>query len=388
LISRSPIPYGRQSISDADIENVVQVLRGDWLTQGPSINEFEKSLADYCGAKYAIAVSSGTAALHLAAIALKVGPGQEVITSPITFAATSNAVIYAGGVPVFCDIQADSLVIDNDQIKIKLASSEAVTGLIPVHMGGALPDMEGLSEIARNKGLWIIEDACHSIGGTWQDSKGVTHKIGDCSHSDITVFSFHPVKHITTGEGGAILTNDKNLYEQIMELRTHGITKDPSKLIENHGGWYYEMQQLGYNYRITDFQAALGQSQLARSDEWVGRRLELVQTYDEAFKDCSHVKHQQHTKENRLCYHLYIIRVQKRKVLYEYLRSVQIFTQVHYIPVHLQPYYREKYGYEGGEFPVAEKYYEEALSLPLYPSLTDKEQKFVIFSVLEYFESK
>jgi UDP-4-amino-4,6-dideoxy-N-acetyl-beta-L-altrosamine transaminase len=388
LSKKIPINYGRQSISDEDIDSVIQVLKGDWLTQGPAIAEFEKSLASYCGAKYAIALSSGTAALHLSALALKVGPGQEVITSPITFAASSNAVIYAGGVPVFCDIEAESLIIDNGQVKTMLERSNIVSGLIPVHMGGALPDLEGLSAIAREKGLWIIEDACHSIGGTWQDSLGVWHKVGDCSHSDITVFSFHPVKHITTGEGGAILTNDKNLFEQIMELRTHGITKDPSKMLENHGGWYYEMQQLGYNYRITDIQAALGQSQLARSDEWVGRRLELVRAYDEAFVDCSDVIHQEHTKENRLSYHLYIIRVQNRKDLYEHLRSLQIYTQVHYIPVPLQPYYREKFGYEGGEFPVAEKYYEEALSLPLFPSLTDSEQNYVISSVLEFYESK
>ena len=388
MSKKIPINYGRQSISDEDIDSVIQVLKGDWLTQGPAIAEFEKSLASYCGAKYAIALSSGTAALHLSALALKVGPGQEVITSPITFAASSNAVIYAGGVPVFCDIEAESLIIDNGQVKTMLERSNIVSGLIPVHMGGALPDLEGLSAIAREKGLWIIEDACHSIGGTWQDSLGVWHKVGDCSHSDITVFSFHPVKHITTGEGGAILTNDKNLFEQIMELRTHGITKDPSKMLENHGGWYYEMQQLGYNYRITDIQAALGQSQLARSDEWVGRRLELVRAYDEAFVDCSDVIHQEHTKENRLSYHLYIIRVQNRKDLYEHLRSLQIYTQVHYIPVPLQPYYREKFGYEGGEFPVAEKYYEEALSLPLFPSLTDSEQNYVISSVLEFYESK
>ena len=379
------IPYGRQSIDQDDIDAVVRVLKGDWLTQGPSIEKFERKLAEYCGAEFAVTLSSGTAALHLACLALGVTESQHVITSPITFAASSNSVIYAGGVPVFCDIRSDSLVVDPDKIKACLNADRSVSGIIPVHMGGALPDLERIQLLAKDKGVWVLEDACHSIGGRWRDSQNMWHMVGDCSHSDATVFSFHPVKHITTGEGGAVLTNNRDLYEKICLLRTHGITRDPKLLRENHGGWYYEMQALGYNYRITDIQAALGISQLNRSDQWVARRQEIVTRYDQAFLDINKIQSQIHPSEQKLSYHLYIVKAERRKALYDYLKSKGIYTQVHYVPVHLHPYYQDTFGYRPGDFPESESYYKSALSLPLYPDLKNSEQEYVIQSVREFY---
>jgi UDP-4-amino-4,6-dideoxy-N-acetyl-beta-L-altrosamine transaminase len=379
------LPYGRQTIDQQDLNAVNNVMESDWLTQGPNVFEFEEKLAHYCGAQFAVVVSNGTAALHLANLALKADAGSKVITTPISFVATCNSVLYAGSTPMFCDIIPETLNINPVAVRKCLRSNPDVVGIIPVHMGGLIADMEALSEIAKANDMWVIEDACHALGGSWLDSKGVEHRVGDCSFSDMTVFSFHPVKHITTGEGGAITTNDESLYKQLLELRSHGITKDPEKVRENHGGWYYEMHNLGYNYRITDIQAAMGISQLTNSDIWAKRRLKLVAQYDQAFETLPQVVPQDHPDNQTPCYHLYIVRVTNRKALYNHLREENIYTQVHYIPIHLQPYYQDTFGTKLGDYPEAERYYLEALSLPLFPSMTDEDQYDVIRTVREFY---
>jgi UDP-4-amino-4,6-dideoxy-N-acetyl-beta-L-altrosamine transaminase len=386
LTRTNPLPYGRQIIDKSDVDAMVEVLESDWLTQGPNVQRFEQLLAEYCGAKYAVAVSSGTAALHLANQVLGVKSGSKVLTTPISFAATSNAVIYSGGEPVFCDIDPDTINIDPDEVRSKISCTTDVVGILPVHLAGLVADMESLRTIANENGLWIIEDACHAIGGKWTDSSYIEHRVGDCSFSDMTVFSFHPVKHITTGEGGAITTNNKEFYKQLIILRSHGMTKDPASLKQHHGGWYYEMQSLGYNYRLTDFQAALGSAQLSKSDRWTRRRRDLVARYDQEFAELSMIKPQDHPETQNPSYHLYIIRVKERRTLYDYLREQNIYTQVHYIPIHLMPYYQKNYGTGPGQFPLAEAYYSEALSLPLFPGMSDKDQMDVVDAVKRFYE--
>lgn len=379
------IPYGRQSVSEQDIEAVVEVLRSDWLTQGPKIAEFEGAFAAYTGAKYAVAVANGTAALHLCAIALGVMPGDKVITTPITFAASANCVRYCGGEPVFADIDADSYLLDSKKVKALLSAHPKGTfkGIIPVDFAGYPLNLEEYRTLADEYGLWIIEDACHAPGGYFVDSTGHKQNCGNGVFADLAIFSFHPVKHIATGEGGMITTNNKKLYEKLLLLRTHGITRDPSLLTENHGGWYYEMQDLGFNYRLTDFQAALGLSQLKRADEGIKRRNEIAAKYNRAFQDLQ-IKPPHIDKNNYHAYHLYVIQVEDRLGLYNHLRSNDIFPQVHYIPVHLQPYYKEL-GWKHGDCPVAEQYYSKCLSLPMYHALTDEDQSFVIEKVVEFF---
>jgi len=379
------INYGKQTIEKEDIQAVLDVLESDWLTQGPQIERFEEALAKYCGAKYAVAVCNGTAALHLANLAIGTNITTNVITTPITFLATPNSVLYAGGHPVFSDISGGNFVINPEKVKQLVEGDIGFKGIIPVHMGGVVCDMESLKVIADECNLWIIEDACHALGGKWIDKNGETRSVGDCSHSDMAVFSFHPVKQITTGEGGAITTNNKDLYEKLLTLRTHGMTKKPELLIENHGSWYYEMRELGYNYRMTDLQAALGIEQLKKNDEWVKRRRKLVQQYDDAFKDIENMTSQKHPDaDGGYSYHLYIIQCEKREKLYNFLKDNGVNTQVHYIPIHLQPYYKEKYGYNRSDFPVAEKYYEKALSLPLYPTLKKSEQGKIISLIKQF----
>ncbi len=381
------INYGKQSIDEKDVKAIVDTLNSDWLTQGPKVDEFEQCLAKYCGSKYAVAVSNGTAALHLANLAIVTDLTTNVITTPITFLATTNSVIYAGGHPVFSDISEGSFTLDPEMVKELAGGKTGFKGIIPVHLGGVVCDMEALKGIAEKYNLWIIEDACHALGGKWIDKSGKTQTIGNCSLSDMTIFSFHPVKQITTGEGGAITTNNKVLYEKLLTLRTHGMTKDSSLLKENHGGWYYEMHELGYNYRMTDIQAALGIEQLKKNDDWVKKRRELVSNYDESFKNVEQITPQQHPdRSGEYSYHLYIIQCEKRADLYQYLKENGVNTQVHYIPIHLQPYYKNKYGYGRGDYPVAEKYYDNALSLPLYPTLTDSEQDKVISLIKQFYE--
>ncbi len=379
------IPYSRQTIGEEELKAVAEVLESPYLTQGPKIHEFETALAEYCGTRYAVAVASGTAALHLANLAIGTGEGDLVVTSPITFVASSNAVIYASGTPVFADIQPDTFNIDPQKVRQAVKEHGNVKGIIPVHLAGLVPQLEELHAIAEENDLWVIEDASHAIGGRWSDSKGIERRVGDCAYSDMSAFSFHPVKHITTGEGGAITTNRQDLYQALMTLRTHGITKDPDRLIENHGGWYYEMHDLGFNYRITDIQAALGIEQLKKSAGWVDTRLELVTRYDQAFRDLSQVTPQVHPIGKRYAYHLYVIQAEDRRGLYDYLHAQDILAQVHYIPVHLQPYYQKRYGFGPGNYPLAEHYYEKALSLPLFPTLSFKEQDFVIESVKTFY---
>ena len=337
-----PIPYGKQHITKEDINSVVEVLKSDFLTQGPKIEEFEKAFAEYIGSKYAVAVANGTAALHLCALSLGVEEGDKVITSPITFAASANCVRYAGGEVVFADIDPKTYLLDINKVEELLKASPKGTykGIIPVDFAGRAIDLEAFRKLADEYDCWIIEDACHAPGGYFVDSNGQKQFCGNGIFADLAIFSFHPVKHIACGEGGMITTNDKKLYKKLQLLRTHGITKDPDSLIENHGGWYYEMQELGFNYRLTDMQAALGISQLKQADARLKRRREIAANYTNAFIDKSFIKGLSGNIEGH-GYHLYVIEVEDRKNLYNHLRKNKIFTQVHYIPVHLMPYYKK-----------------------------------------------
>lgn len=394
------IPYGKQHITEEDIQSVVDVLRSDFLTQGPKIKEFEDVFANYIGCRYAVAVSNGTAALHLAALALNIQPGDKVITTPMTFAASANCVRYCGGEVIFADIDPETYLLDIKQVRRLLESAPGTfKGIIPVDFAGYPVDMEQFRKLADEFGVWILEDACHAPGGHFIDSTGQRHNCGNGKYSDLAIFSFHPVKHIATGEGGMITTNDKSLYEALLLLRTHGITRDPKSFentvgfaasnaeTSNYPGWYMEMQMLGFNYRLTDFQAALGLSQLRRSDEGLKRRLAIAKKYDEAFSGSPKIRTQlnqlKHTSIGH-AYHLYVIQVEDRLGLYNHLRSNKIFAQVHYIPTHLMPYYRAL-GWKPGDMPNAEKYYSRCISLPMFPSLTDEEQDFVISTVLDFF---
>lgn len=380
------IPYGRQNITQSDIEAVSEVLRSDFLTQGPEIEKFEKSFAAYIGSKYAIAVANGTAALHLCALALNVKPGDKVITTPITFAASANCVRYAGGEVVFTDIDPATYLLDINSVEKLLKSSPKGTykGIIPVDFAGRSVDLEAFRKLADEYGCWILEDACHAPGGYFIDSKNEKQNCGNSVYADLAIFSFHPVKHIAAGEGGMITTNSEDLFKKVSMLRTHGITKDPALLHENHGGWYYEMQELGFNYRLTDFQAALGNSQLQRADEGLKRRREIATKYNTAFSGKIFIHGQSGDIEGH-AYHLYIVEVDDRKGLYNYLREHKIFAQVHYIPVHMQPYYHGL-GWKKGDFPNAEKYYSQCLSLPIYPTLSDEEQDYVTDTILNFYK--
>ncbi len=377
------IPYGKQEITQQDIDAVIKTLKSDFLTQGPQIAEFENKFAEYIGVNYAVAVSNGTAALHLCAMVLDIKPGDKVITTPITFAASANCVRYCGGEVVFADIDSETYVLDILKVKQLLDQHPKGTfsGIIPVDFAGAAVDMEGFRKLADEYGLWIIEDACHAPGGYFQDSNSESQKCGNGKFAELAIFSFHPVKHIATGEGGMITTNSKELYDKLILLRTHGITKDPSLLKKNDGGWYYEMQILGYNYRLSDMQAALGVSQLSRAVDGLKRRREIAEIYDLTFNSVKEIKKPCH-KEGH-AFHLYVIQVENRQGLYDHLKSKNIFSQVHYIPVHMMPYY-QSLGHKVGDFPNAEKYYESCLSLPMFPSITNEELQFVIDSVKEY----
>jgi UDP-4-amino-4,6-dideoxy-N-acetyl-beta-L-altrosamine transaminase len=394
-MERKPIPYGKQFISDEDIAEVVKTLKSDFLTQGPKILEFEIEFAKYIGAKYAIALSNGTAALHLCALALNVKPGDKVITTPITFAASANCVRYCGGEVVFADIDSSTYLLDVNSVRDLLKKSPKGTykGIIPVDFAGRAVNLEEFRNLANEYDLWIIEDSCHSPGGYFIDSNGNQQNCGNGNFADLAIFSFHPVKHIASGEGGMITTNNKDLYEKLLMLRTHGITKNESNYvnsIEFAGGkdayplWYMEMQTLGYNYRITDFQAALGLSQLKRADEGVMRRREIAAEYENAFKDKNFINGQSGCIDGH-AYHLYVIEVEDRLGLYTYLRENKIFAQIHYIPCHLMPYYKQ-FGWKEGDMPKAEEYYKGCISLPMYPTLSNEEQVFVIDTITVYYE--
>ncbi len=374
------IPYGKQFINDEDISEVINTLKRDFLTTGPKIKEFEEKFAEYVGSKYAVSVSNGTAALHLACLAAGLRKGDEIITSPMTFAASANCALYCNAKPIFSDITEQGL-LDEDKIEEKITKETKI--IIPVHYSGLPCNMEKIKAIADKHNQIVIEDACHALGGEYKGSR-----IGDCRYSDMAIFSFHPVKHITTGEGGMITTNSKELYEKLKMLRTHGITKDAQELL-NHdeGEWYYEMQELGYNYRITEIQCALGISQLKKVEGFINRRREIARKYNEAFKDSEEIQIIKENKNQLNSYHLYILKLkdgQTRLKLYNYLKEKGILCQVHYIPVYWHPYY-QKLGYSKGLCPEAESFYPKILSIPIYPSLSDEEQEYVIEKIKEFF---
>lgn len=367
------IPYGRQYVDDEDIEAVVRVLKSDFLTTGPVIEEFEKKVADYVGVKYAVAVANGTAALHSACYAANIGKGDEVITTPITFAASSNCAFYCGAVPVFADIDPKTYNIDPSDIEKKI--TDRTKAIIAVHFTGQPCDMGKIHEIANKHGLIVIEDAAHALGAVYEGKK-----VG--SLSEMTTFSFHPVKHITTGEGGMVLTNHQELYERLKLFRTHGITREEHLLRKNDGPWYYEQLDLGYNYRITDIQCALGISQMKKLSYFLERRKEIAERYQDAFADCDNIQRPYQKPGCENAWHLYVIRIKggKRKEVFEKLREAGIGVNVHYIPVYQHPYYQE-HGYKDISCPNAEQYYEEAISLPIYPALKEAEQQYVIETV-------
>lgn len=381
----NPIPYGRQHIDNTDIEAVVKTLKSDFLTQGPTVNEFENTFASYVGANYAIAVSNATAGLHLSALALGLKKGDRVITTPITFAATANCVRYAGAEVWFADINPNTYLLSLESTKRLIESKPKgfFSGIIPVDFAGLPVDMEAFKSLAAEHGLWIIEDACHAPGGYFIDSKGDKNMCGNAAYADVGVFSFHPVKHIACGEGGMITTNSETLFKKLLSLRTHGITKE--NMSENHGGWFYEMQDLGFNYRLTDIQAALGITQLAKNPKGVEKRNDIAKQYKNAFQ--GKIKHQ-HLPDGRFnAHHLFVIEVEKRKAIYDFLRTKNICAQIHYIPIHTLPYYK-KIGYQNAELSNAEHYYNSCISLPMFPTLTAQEQERVIENVLEFLNDR
>ncbi|GMN90415.1 UDP-4-amino-4,6-dideoxy-N-acetyl-beta-L-altrosamine transaminase [Francisella sciaenopsi] len=373
------IPYGRQNISVDDIGAVVDTLKSDFLTQGPAVASFEESVAKYCGAGYAFAVANATCALHLAYLALGVGKGDIVWTSPNTFLATANAALMCGAEIDFVDICPKSYNMSVECLKQKLIEAKKIDKLpkvvAPVHFAGQSCDMQQIYMLSKEYGFSIVEDAAHAIGGRYLDKP-----IGSCEYSDITVFSFHPVKIITTAEGGMLVVNSRELAEKIGLLRTHGMTRDESLMTkESEGPWYYQMIDLGYNYRITDMQCALGLSQMSRLDEFVAKRHAVLSKYEELLSDCSEVVLPYQFDRSHSGLHLYpiVVPADKRRKVFEHLRDNNIGVNVHYIPVYLQPYY-QKMGFKKGYCPNAEAYYNGAISLPMYPDLTDEQMQRVV----------
>jgi len=381
------IPYGRQDISQADIDAVVSVLQSDWLTQGPAIEKFERTVSEYCGAKYAVAVTSATAALHISCLALGLGSGDWLWTSPNTFVASANCGLYCGANVDFVDINPKTYNLSVEKLKKKLIESERIGKLpkvvIPVHFAGQSCEMAAIAQLAQDYHFITIEDASHAIGGQYRGQP-----IGCCAYSDLTVFSFHPVKIITTGEGGMVLTNRADLYEKLIRLRSHGITRD-SSLMRGlpDGPWYYQQLELGLNYRITDIQAALGFSQLQRLDEFVARRRFLADRYHQLLQSLPLILPYQDPNTNS-SWHLYVIQlaepdlIRRHRSIFEALRQAGIGVNLHYIPVHLQPYYQDL-GFSHQPFPMAEQYYQRAISLPLYYGLTESAQDRVVATLKE-----
>lgn len=394
------IPYGRQSIDDADIEAVVKVLKSDYLTTGPAVEAFEKKVADYVGAKYAVAVSNGTAALHVACLAAGIGEGDEVITTPITFAASANCVLYCGGTPVFADIDPDTYNISPEELEKKITSR--TKAIIPVHYTGQPCDMDAILEIAHKHDLLVIEDGAHALGASYKGKK-----IG--SIADMTCFSFHPVKPVTTGEGGMIVTDNEELYRRLVLYRSHGITRDKDMMqqyeeqlqqssdpalqeaadmlrgdVMDPGGWYYQQLELGYNYRITDISCALGASQMDKLDRFLERRRQIAKKYDEAFADIPQIKTPWQQEGCQSGWHLYMIQTMERsrREVFDGLRQAGIGVNVHYIPVYRHPYYQRN-GYAGVHCLNAEAFYERAISLPIFPGLTGQQQDYVIEHVIK-----
>ena len=364
------IPYGRQTVEEDDIQAVVDVLRSDYLTTGPKIAEFEKMVADYVGAKYAVAISNGTSALHAACFAAGIQPEDEVITPPLTFAASSNCVLYCGGTPVFADVDPKTYNIDPEDIRRKI--TDKTKAIIAVHLAGQPCDMDEIHKIAKEHDLLVIEDGAHALGSVYKGKK-----VGTLS--DMTTFSFHPVKPITTGEGGMIVTDNEQFYQKMMLFRSHGITREENLMTRNDGPWFYQQLDLGYNYRITDIQCALGCSQMKKLDRFLARRKQIVARYNEAFADCENIITPYQLPETESGWHLYIVQVKNcdRKKVFEALREHGIAVNVHYIPVYLHPYYQE-HGYKDVHCRNAEEVYSHIISLPLYPTLTEEQQQYVI----------
>jgi perosamine synthetase len=380
------IPYGRQHLDECDLQAVVDVLRSGQLTQGPMIDRFEEAIRTYVGAEYAVAVSSGTAALHLAAMAANLGPGDALVTSPITFVATANAALYTGARPLFADIDPATIDMSPDQLRARLRKEPKARAVFPVHFGGLPCDMPAITAAADAAGAIVVEDAAHALGATYADGS----RVGNCNYSAMTMFSFHPVKAIAAGEGGMITTNDKKIYRRLLRLRSHGINKldDPLEITAQAATdgernlWYYEMQEIGYHYRITDIQCALALAQLQRLDQFLDRRRELVRAYDEAFAEFENLCPAQGDRD-RSGHHIYVVRIDFKRAgttrarLMSDLRARDIVTQVHYIPVPMHPLYR-RLGHDPAAYPHAMKYYDEALTIPLYYDLTDEQQRYVV----------
>lgn len=376
------IPYGRQDISQADIDAVTAVLQSDFLTQGPQVPLFEQAVLDACGTKYAVAVNSATSALHIACLALGLGKGDWLWTTPNTFVASANCGLYCGAQVDFVDIDPRTYNLCAKELEKKLVTAEQQGKLpkilVPVHFSGQPCDMQAIHALAQKYGFKIIEDASHAIGGKYQGEP-----IGNCRYSDITVFSFHPVKIVTTAEGGMAVTNDAQLAEKLGLLRSHGITRDAHLMTEPvHGPWYYQQVDLGFNYRLTDLQAALGVSQMQRLDAYVSKRHQLAQRYDELLKELPVTTPWQH-EDGYSGLHLYVIRLQLDKIqkahleVFEGMRAAGILVNLHYIPVHMQPYYKSM-GFNVGQFPQAEQYYKEAISIPMFPVMTTEQQEKVV----------
>jgi len=382
------LPYGRQKIEDADIQAVINVLQSDWLTTGPKVEQFEKDLSDEVGSQHAVSFSSGTAALHCAMLSAGLGPGDEAITTPLTFCATPNSIIYTGAKPVFVDVSMDTLNIDPN--KIESAITDNTKAIVPVDYSGHPSDLKQILDISERYGLTVIEDAAHALGSTYKNEK-----IGSISH--MTMFSFHPVKHVTTGEGGAITTNDTNLAIRLQMFRNHGI--NPASRINNQdslGPWYYEMEELGYNYRLTDIACALGSSQLKRLHENIRRRREISNSYTKALSNIEGLVTPEEQIGSYSSWHIYPIRLDNAKLqankldIFKALRSENIGVNVHFIPVHLHPYYRKTFGYVGGEYPLAESAYQNLLTLPLFHSMNNQDVQDVISAinkVIQYYLS-
>lgn len=372
-MNKNYLPYGKQSISDIDIEAVSKVLNSDWLTTGPQVQAFETAMADYIGTNHAVAVNSGTAALHTALFAAGIERGDEVIVPPMTFAATANAVVYLGAKPVFADVNRSSLLIDPQSVIEKITPATKV--IMAVDYAGQACDYDSLKRIADEYDLILVADACHSLGGKWNNAP--------CgSQADLSVFSFHPVKPITTGEGGMVVADNKTFYDRMQIFRNHGITTDHRQRQEQ-SNWMYEMHSLGFNYRLSDLHCALGLSQLGRLDAFILRRREIATAYDAAFADCTALQPLETMPYNYHGYHLYVLRLQERNRIFQDLRSRGIGCNVHYIPVHLHPWYRKNLGTSEGMCPVAEEAFSEILSLPIYPDLERTDQEMVIEQLLE-----
>lgn len=386
------ISYGRQHIDDADIQAVVECLRSGALTQGPKVAEFEQAISAYVGVRYAVAVSNGTAALHLAAIAADVGSSSAVVTSPVTFVASANAALYVGARPVFSDVDSETINISPPALVHTLKQNPDAKVIIPVHFAGLPCDMVAISAAADNAGAVIIEDAAHALGSRYSDGK----MVGSCAHSLMTTFSFHPVKSITTGEGGMVTTNDEQVYRRLLRLRSHGINKGSDEFLDQDAAftdgrpnpWYYEMQELSFNYRITDIQCALGITQLAKLDKFVARRRQLVARYDKAFVGSKLIRPIQLGQRDRSAHHLYAVRIDfaaagiSRAEFMTRLRERGVISQVHYMPVPAHPYYR-RLGFCSDHYPNAQAYYRQALSLPLFYDLTEKQQDTVIALLID-----